>query len=264
MSPELRLLVLLALVLPPACSGTPPQARAPTAAETPLQPPAPANGQLQPGRSEHERDVAVLDGMRWLVRHQNPDGSWGAASFGQHCTPEGACLRAGSNPRDHYDVGLTGLALLAFLRAGYTQESKQDIVDTTRGVRHKLSDVVGGGLAWLRARQQPDGSFSTERAFLYNEAIATLAICEASRLTHDADLAGAAQHAVDFVQAAQRPSPTGQGLWGWRYSPRTEIEKSGRGDDRELFDSDTSATSWCALALDSARRAGLAVRQEWL
>jgi len=72
-----------------------------------------------------------------------------------------------------------------------------------------------------------------------------------------------------LARAAQRPSPSGQGLWGWRYASRPEIELFHRGaaspngaQKRELEDSDTSITGWCILALESGQRAGLSVRQE--
>jgi hypothetical protein len=142
----------------------------------------------------------------------------------------------------------------------------------------------------LVRRQNADGSFSKDKSFVYNEAIATLALVEAYAWTHASDLKLPAQHAVEFLESAQRPSPIGEGpspkgehpgskseqLWGWRYASRTEVEVQlqnrgvtpGRGVTagseymRELSDADTSATAWCVAALHAAREAGLDVRDE--
>lgn len=264
-----RRLASLTLVLAAACgspSAPSPLPSAPERADHERAAPAEARAAPTPGATRspspdpQAKARAVLDGLRWLVRHQSPDGSWGG-SFGQRCTPERTCAQAGPEPKDHYDVGLTGLALLACLRGGFTHQSDKQVVDTTTGRRHKIADVVGGGLRWLRARQEQNGAFST-RVFLYNEAIATLAVCEASRLTGDAELAAVAQRAIDFIQDAQRQNPDGNGRWGWRYAPRGEVEAYAQVEQRELFDSDSSVTAWCALALESARRAGLHVRPE--
>lgn len=260
-------LVPLAFVLPVACSNPSPQGADSALAAADRyawsgseQEPVAVTTTAALAADAETKARAVLQGLRWLVRHQNPDGSWGG-SFGARCAPEGTCAQAGAVAQDHHDVGLTGLVLLSWLHVGLTPESGQDIVDTTRGRRHRIGSVVGSGIDWLRERQEPNGSFSP-RAFLYNEAIATLALCEAARKTNDVALDDAAQRAIDFIQAAQRPSPDGAGLWGWRYAPRAEVEASGTFSARELVDSDTSVTAWCAMALASARRAGLNVRQE--
>ena len=207
---------------------------------------------------------AVLAGLRWLARHQSSDGSWGSVSARSHCPADAPCFAPGLHGGDYHDEGLTGLVLLGFLRAGFGPESRQSLVDPVRAKRHRLSDIVGKGLDWLRARQKPDGSFTRDRAFLYNEAIASLALVEAYDLTKDPALREPAQRAVGFLQAAQRPSPDGTGLWGWRYASRQEIEERGgaRSDavfEKELHDADTSITAWCLLALDRARDAGLEV-----
>jgi hypothetical protein len=204
---------------------------------------------------------AVVDGLRWLARHQNPDGSWGALSLRSRCVPDASCYDANLKATGNFDEGLTGLALLCFLRAGYSHESKQDLVDTALGGRYRIGEVVKKGLEWLRKRQNPDGSFSRDRAFMYNEALATMALAEAYGLTRNHYWKEPAQRGIDFITESQRPNPSGQGLWGWRYASRKEIEHLRKGT-KELFDSDTSVTTWCVLALESARRAGLQVKQE--
>ncbi|MFN0242201.1 MAG: prenyltransferase/squalene oxidase repeat-containing protein [Planctomycetota bacterium] len=209
-------------------------------------------------------EKAVLEGFRWLVRHQLPDGSWSAKALRETCRGENACCDPEVAYSDHYDVGLTSLAVLAFLGAGVTHESKVELIDTAMGERHKLGYVVKSGLQWLAKRQQPDGSFS-ERAFLYNEALATLAFAEAYGLSRNRYWKDRAQRAVDFLVRAQKSNPSGQGTWGWRYSSRAQIEQahgSGTGDESyaaELRDADTSVTAWAVMALKSAELAGLEV-----
>jgi hypothetical protein len=165
-----------------------------------------------------------------------------------------------------YDTGLTSLALLAFLGAGHTHLSQADLVDPVRGRRHKIGPIVRAGLRWLVERQNPDGSFTPDRPFLYNEALAAMALSEAFGLTQARYFREPAQRALDFVQRAQRESPTGQGLWGWRYAAREEVERFHRGAGsldaeraRDLYDADTSVTAWAILALKSGEISGLEV-----
>lgn len=210
-------------------------------------------------------DALVLDGLRWLARHQNADGSWTAAGVRQHCSSDATCSDPKQTWTSNYDEGLTGMALLAYLGAGYSHESKQWIVDPITHQRWRVGDIVKNGLRWLKNRQNQDGSFSRDRAFLYNEALATLALTEAYGLTQNRYWQEPAQRGIDFLVRAQRPNPSGQGAWGWRYASRQDIEAKYPGGSldetgkRELFDSDLSATGWCVMALKSAQLSKLTV-----
>jgi len=225
-------------------------------------------GKGRAGGPTQGTEKAVLDGLRWLVRHQNPDGSWGANTLKDRCDPEHPCFNPKDNLTDNYNEGLTGLALLCFLGAGFSHESKQDIVDTAAAKRYKIGDVVKNGLQWLVHKQNPDGSFSKDKSFIYNESLATLALAEAYGLTQNRYWKEPAQKGVDFIMRAQRPSPVNPtGLWGWRYGSRMEIEdpRKTTGDDnykKELYDSDSSATGWAVMALKSAQISGLIVKKE--
>ncbi|MCY2961544.1 MAG: terpene cyclase/mutase family protein [Planctomycetota bacterium] len=214
---------------------------------------------------------AVLQGLRWLARHQNADGSWSPATLNENCP----CDDPAYNPKRPYgrlyDTGLTSLALLAFLGAGFSHESKLDLVDTTTARRHKIGTIVKKGLQWLVARQNPDGSFTPDRAFLYNEALAAMAVSEAYGLTQARPWREPAQRSLDFLQRAQRPSPTGVGLWGWRYASRMDIEQFHRGagsqdaeQSKDLYDADTSVTGWAVMALKSGQLSGLRVSPDAL
>jgi hypothetical protein len=204
-----------------------------------------------------EIDKAIREGFLWLCRHQNRDGSWGALSMRERCEPDHPCFDPKLQANDHYDEGLTGLALLAFLGAGISHKSQAILADSFRGQRYDLGKVVENGLKWLRSRQNPDGSFTRDRAFLYNEALATMAMCEAYGMTQAPYWRTPAEKGVAFLQRAQRLNPSGEGRWGWRYASREDVVdfRKGTGDEaaqREAYDSDTSVTAWCVMALKSA------------
>ena len=185
---------------------------------------------------------AVRSALRWLARHQAADGSWGSASFSLQCSRDGTC--SGSGSKD-YDVGATALSLLAFLGAGYSHLSRDEIPDPViPGRRHRFGDVVRSAIKWLLAQQDPDGCFGPRRGnYLYNHAIAALAISEAFGMTNGSMLAGPAQKGIEFLAAAQNPGK------GWRYR-----ERSG--------DNDTSVTGWAVMALKSAEISGLPFPKE--
>lgn len=234
------MLSLLPAALSLAVVSTSPASSAPAQESAPAQHAAP-----DAARTE----AAVIAGLDWLTRQQEPDGHWSAVATFARC-PAGAAK--GLKLHDEYDVGLTGLAVLGLSRARAKLGDRASIA---------VDQALGRGVDWLVAQQKGDGSFGASRAFMYNEAIATRALVAAAQNQHDVKARAAAQKAVSFVQAAQRPSPTGKGAWGWRYAARQAIEAQGHDDSmlRELYDSDTSVTAWCADALRAARDAGLDV-----
>lgn len=208
---------------------------------------------------------AIQDGLRWLARHQNPDGSWSAATLHERCTSDPPCFEKSLERNTHYAEGVTGLAVLCFLRAGYAPGSKVELKDGEKS--YVAGDVVEHGLAWLCARQNEDGSFTPRRPFLYNEAMATLAVAEAAGRTRDAKWKVPAQKAIDLLEDAQRRNPLGKGSWGWRYETRREVEspvaaKNARGEVVDPYQSDTSITAWCVAALHAGQAAGLKVKPE--
>ena len=173
-------------------------------------------------------DDPVEDALRWLTAHQSPDGGWEAEGWNAWCnrerSPDGASLEGAG--RSTSDVGVTGLALLAFLGAGYSHRSEGP-----------FGKVVGDGLRHLREVQDAYGSFGDRRAgphAAYGHAIAALAMVEAYGMTGSSVLLGPAQRALDSTCAARNPDGV------WRYGVRP-------GDD------DSAVTGWMIMALKSAQ-----------
>jgi hypothetical protein len=90
--------------------------------------------------------------------------------------------------------------------------------------------------------QDEDGVFGTRatHSFIYNHAIATLAMCEAYWMTRNPRYKKPAQEGLNFLAMARNP------YLAWRYEPRGG-------------ENDTSVTGWCVMALKSGKFAGLEV-----
>ncbi len=164
---------------------------------------------------------AVMNALRWLQRNQTSRGLWSMKG------------RYDDGARNENREAATGLALLAFQGAGYTPEGDP---------QHDFTKVTAK--AWRAFLQQQDEAgnfFHTGRshAQLYTQAICTIAICELYGMTGDTQYRDPAQRAVDYCVRVQAPEG------GWRYYPGS--------------DSDLSVTGWFAMALQSARMAGLEV-----
>jgi len=171
----------------------------------------------------------ISDSLQWLVAHQDSDGKWDADGFMKHDPGGEAC--SGPGHAEH-DVGITALALLALLGDGNT---------TRRGA---FKDNVARGAHWLFAQQDPDTGLIGERighSFMYDHAIATLALCEVYYFSKSPLMKSRVQNAVAFVTRARSPYGV------WRY------DAPGSGDQ------DTSVTGWMILALKSAQEAGLMI-----
>ncbi len=176
-------------------------------------------------------ESAVEAALRWLKRHQAPDGSWDAAKWE-------ASMKT--------DAGVTGLALLAFLGAGYTENEGQ------------YKDTVRKATQWIISKQAAngcigDGYEGTEPTGVgYHHAICALALAEAYGMTKNASLAGPAQKAVDYsVNVHQIPGS------GWRYTPKAAGDDTGAGPGV----GDLSVTGWFVMQMKSAKIAGLQVPQ---
>ncbi len=177
-------------------------------------------------------DKSVEKGLEWLAKHQTPDeGYWDADGFQNQCS--GTLCDGRGYPL--YDPGVTGLALLAFLGAGYTH---------TAG---KYKNTVSAAIKFLKRVQDPEGCFGTQTGhYMYSHAVATLAMTEAYGMTNSPLLRRPVEKGLAFLYRAQNPNPSGTGKLAWRYSVQPG-------------DNDTSVTGWVVMALKSARSAGLEV-----
>lgn len=181
---------------------------------------------LSSGGGTKGTERAVAAALSWLARHQNPDGSWSIDHRARCKDP--SCTGAGTSKSDS---AATALALLPFLAAGQTHESKGPYRKT-----------IYTGLQWLVQHQKPNGDLSAGGSQMYSHGLAAITLCEAYALSGDSKLAGPAQLGVNFIDAAQDPQ-TG----GWRYTFR---QPGG----------DTSVFGWQVMALKSGMMAGLKVR----
>jgi hypothetical protein len=167
------------------------------------------------GTSQHA-ESAVNAGLMWLARAQERDGRWDCQKW------EGA---------GNHDVGCTGLALLAFLGAGFTH---------TKG-RYKTT--VSQGLNWLAANQKPNGAFNYST--FYEMGISAMAVSEAYGLTRSPKIGRMAQKAIDFIVKTQPDHG------GFRY-PGSVPKNEG----------DMSVTGWQIMAIKSAICSELNVPQQ--
>ncbi len=181
---------------------------------------------LKAGGGSGLTENAVNLGLEWLAKHQDEDGRWDSDGFMKHDPRDDQC--DGKGNRD-FDIGVTGLALLAFLGAGQTDDAGT------------YPDTVRSGLHFLLANQSEGGRIAGGdlAGGAYEHAIATTALCEAYGLTRSPRYRDAATRAVRSLQRV-RNSPL-----GWRY------ERNG--------ESDTSVTAWCTMALHVAQFAGIEV-----
>ncbi|MEM9657165.1 MAG: prenyltransferase/squalene oxidase repeat-containing protein, partial [Planctomycetota bacterium] len=207
---------------------------------------------LQGGGSA-ESEAAVEAGLAWLAEHQWPDGGW---RFDLEKCPNcrGYCRDSGSY---RTTTAATGLAVLCFLGAGYTQDvgPYQDVVAKglyylterqiitsmggdlrdSRGDAVELGDAPRGGLSNLLTARRRDT--------MYSHGIASLAITEAYAMSRDQGLRAPAEEAVKFIVNAQYDDG------GWRYDPA--FESPGPGD--------MTVSGWQIATLKSALLAGIEV-----
>ncbi|MCA8916371.1 MAG: hypothetical protein KDB90_13255 [Planctomycetes bacterium] len=205
----------------------------------PEKPVEPAKGYAhRVKKSTRKNEDRVLAALKWLEDHQSRGGDWIANEFSEASTRDGAKktgniefdLGAGRDNgwKDTNNIGLTGLAMLAFTGNGYNHRS---------GDYHR---VLRMSILSLRKVQDNDGCFGPkgDDHFVYNHAIATMAMAEAYGLSQDGVLAPIVEKAVDFILKAQNP-----GL-GWRYGVQPGVN-------------DTSVTCWMVMALHAAKLAGI-------
>lgn len=171
-------------------------------------------------------EAAVEKGLKWLSEHQTYDGSWRLKHNHQSC--DNRCRNPGSIESPN---AATGLALMAFLGAGYTHQ------------QGAYQDQVGRGLNYLkrRLRKTKFGGTLVDDS-MYAHGIATIALAEAYSMTKDQELRETVELAVQYIVSAQHARG------GWRYHAGQP--------------GDMTVTGWQLMALKSAQMAGIDVPQE--
>ena len=82
----------------------------------------------------------LLAALEWLRSHQSPDGSWDCDAFSINCDAKRGAACSGRGAAT-FDAGVTGLALLAFLGAGYDSQLPGPYLDTVRNGLKYLKNV---------------------------------------------------------------------------------------------------------------------------
>ncbi len=145
-------------------------------------------------------DVAasVHRGLGWLARHQSADGSWSGRYFTLVCQQpcprvDRAACHDDATGWDHIDIGITGLAVLAFAENGYAHQN---------GTRSGYENVLRRAVAYLKASQRSstdrrlDGLFASEECcaddfWIYNHAVATMALARLLKFPTNGPATGA-------------------------------------------------------------------------
>ncbi|MBM3992867.1 MAG: terpene cyclase/mutase family protein [Planctomycetes bacterium] len=140
---------------------------------------------LREGGGTTASEVAVTEGLRWLVRQQLSDGRW---------------VLSGN---DGNPVAATALGLLPFLAAGKTHKPAD---------KNPYDKNIEKALNYLKKAQDPKTGFFG--GSMYSHGLATIAMCEAYGLSQDPALRRYAQGGVNLLVATQH-----EGNGGWSYGP---------------------------------------------
>jgi len=192
-----------------------------------------------------ESEAAVDRSLKWMASVQNSAGFWDASEFGAGLVEVDEKGINRKNAGRDADVGVTALAVLAFL-------GKLNTVD--QGV---YSPQVNRALRWIVSQQTSKqwgegwgstpgylGGNATEFEAIYCHAMATFALGEAYAMSRDNPdaqwLRAPLEQATNFILDVQN------GDGGWRYI------KGQREGDMSIF-------GWQVMALKSAEASGIQI-----
>jgi hypothetical protein len=185
-----------------------------------------------------EQVRAVERGLRYLALNQDAEsGAW-IADVGYKLNNSYNIVAVN---RPH--VGVTALALMAFLAGGHVPGRGEYGERVSRGLEWLLAQVSTGESA-----EEEDGFITAHKSRMYSHAFATLFLAEVYGMHAQGDerlrdrLRSALEKAVRFTYSTQNDEG------GWRYHPLAP-------------DSDMSITVCQIMALRAASNAGIAVPQ---
>ena len=160
-----------------------------------------------------------LESLKYLLRHQGADGSWGGRPA--TCT----CRREPDVSNDG-DLETTAWAILAFAGAGFTELSKDELDGRKCGLSLK------SGMAWLLSKQDKDGAF--DRSNVPVNAMAALALLEIDGMTliHREP----AQRAFEWIRRSKSVTDLGATRLGmvWESAMLDELTKDASDSQRGL------------------------------
>ena len=210
-----------------------------------------ANGSLE-GRSQENRTMLALSrggslnsekaveaALVWLAKHQYRDGGWSTSFVDPNCPCQGQCTHGSTEQLDLKRPAATGLALLSFLGAGYTHQEGKYKDEVYRGLMFLMDHIKNDNPDRIDPRFPGQFTSTLSKHEMYEQGIATLAICEAFQMTHDPILKNTCQRAVDFISQAQHYD----GSWG--YHPKTP--------------GDLSIVGWQMMSIKSANSSDLTI-----
>ena len=183
-----------------------------------------------------ESEAAIMRGLAWFAKHQQPDGSWPLNAYDTGI--EGCdCKEEFEEGVDDSVTAGTAFGVLTFLGAGVTHNRAPKSPPELASYK----PVVEKGLIYLarlqkRTKDDNDGYLGGS---MYAHALGTIAFCEAYGLSGDVRLKVNAQLALKYLLNAQHKEG------GWRYSPKQA--------------GDMSVTGWVFLAIRSAQLTGIDV-----
>jgi len=127
----------------------------------------------------------VVEGLRYLARTQNRDGSW-----------------TGGSGRSR-NVGVSGLAVMAFMANG------------SQPARGEFGENIERGLDFILANVRRDGFITAgSDSRMYEHGFAALCLAQAYGMTGRRDIGDKLRLATTLIQRAQKRSDG-----GWRYDP---------------------------------------------
>lgn len=163
---------------------------------------------LKYGGNDTTENAARL-GLEWLVRNQEPDGSWNCVKHNPW--HNNVVLPAFTTEDELIDVSLTGLALLCFLGDGSTHQSGP------------YQSAILKGLEFIKSAQDKTGCINipknhvhNERCLIhgrdhgmlprrYNHNISTLMLVELYAMTNDIRIKDMAQRALEHSKSTPEP-----------------------------------------------------------
>ena len=182
-----------------------------------------------------ECEEAIMRGLAWLARNQQPDGCWtlrGSAAAGTD--PAAGDQQPEPEPESN-PIAATAFAILPFLGEGITH-LKAPAVPVELATYQPIVEkgLVYLGSHQLRAKTRDDGFFG---GGIPGHCLATMAFCEAYGLSRDDRVKVNARQGIKYLAASQDDAG------GWGVAPG--------------LPSDLMTTGWVVMALRSGQLVGL-------